>query len=197
MRAAACESLGEIDTTEAIAALRGAVNDPEQDVVIAALNALAITRHEDAVSEIADKVNDPARKISSAALDGLLRHASTRALEEFRRAAARDELRPQTLEVLAGCRIPETIPALLNLLSDPALRDAAVTALIRFGQTGIPPMRQMLVERAGEPSHRRAVVDVLKRVRSPRAMDVLAIALQDPDTGVHKAAALALREREA
>ena len=83
------------------------------------------------------------------------------------------EVAQYALESASIHRSPEHVPLILQRLGNPMLRGAAQTALAAYGP-GIEGMAQPVLRDAGEPLElRRAVPEVLARVGSQRAADIL------------------------
>jgi HEAT repeat protein len=83
------------------------------------------------------------------------------------------EVAQYALESASIHRSPEHVPLILQRLGNPMLRGEAQTALAAYGP-GIESMAQPVLRDAGEPLElRRAVPEVLARVGSQRAADIL------------------------
>jgi ATP/ADP translocase len=91
------------------------------------------------------------------------------------------------LESASIHRSPEHIPLILRRLGNPMLRGEAQTALAAYGP-GIEGLAQPVLRDPGEPLElRRAVPDVLARVGTQRAADLLLDELSRYDEGLEQA----------
>lgn len=72
----------------------------------------------------------------------------------------------------------DLIPAIISRLGVPANYDDAVEALERYGDRAVGPLERRLLDRSGEPAVRRAAVEVLGRIGTPRAVRTLAEELE-------------------
>ena len=84
----------------------------------------------------------------------------------------------------------ESALALLDGASWPYKRDRCVTALATMGDAAVPALAYGL--RTRDLDTRRAIVEVLSRIRSAKAIDALGIALEDGQPSVRQAALAAL-----
>lgn len=67
----------------------------------------------------------------------------------------------------------DAIPAIIRRLGVAANREDAVEALRSYGDKAIPALERSLLDRSGEPSLRKAVVDVLGRIGTRQAVRTL------------------------
>ncbi|HEY9596691.1 MAG TPA: HEAT repeat domain-containing protein, partial [Cyanophyceae cyanobacterium] len=94
------------------------------------------------------------------------------------------------IEALEQLATPEAIASLLELTAHPTRNEACITALAQFGSAHLDAIAQGLTHtNAGV---RRAVVEVLTRMKHPHASELLLAALDDRDTAVRLAAVNAL-----
>jgi ATP:ADP antiporter, AAA family len=82
----------------------------------------------------------------------------------------------------AGLRsVRRFVPAILERLGDPALREDAVAALVEFDDGVIGTLRDHLLDSREAAGVRQAIPDVLLRIGSTSAASVLGEALLEPD----------------
>ena len=91
---------------------------------------------------------------------------------------------------LGGFGTPGAIGALVEALADQGLRGPVSDALVRVGSPAVIPVARA----AANPSLRAAAIEVLGRIRDPRASHVLAGALADDRPDVRVAALRALAQ---
>jgi HEAT repeat protein len=128
---------------------------------------------------------EPRRR--TAAIQALAEIRTAEAVEVLQWVAAVDhDSATDAVAALGEIRSPAAIAALLSLLAEPAQRHAAGDALVRAGPGEIKEIALGL--QRPEPSVRRAVVEILARMRHPSTSQVLEGALDDPSAAVRLAA---------
>lgn len=193
VRIAALEALGRIGGEHAAAIAAPFVESDDPDLGRAALVALGNIAHPDALLPLVNALRSTDADLRAGAATALGERGETEALEQLQRLAAADA-GPAVFEAaivaLKKLATSEAIASLVALTSDSTRREAASAAL-----AGVPDARVEDVAR-GLSHHsvevRRAIVEVLARMKRPRASELLRVALDDADAAVRLAAADAL-----
>ena len=193
VRIAAMESLATIGGARAVAVLAPFTESNDPDMARAALGGLGLIGHPNALPPLlaALRLGDPVRQVK--ALRALGERGGEGAVDAIQWVAAADTA-PQVVEAaldaLARLKTPEAVDALINLTSDPARRVACVSALSGLKEEQIELISRGLTRT--QASVRRATVEVLGRMKQPRASEFLSLALDDSEAEVRLAAVNAL-----
>jgi HEAT repeat protein len=193
VRIAAVESLARIGGARVVAFLAPFVESNDNDLARAAIAGLGLIGHPDALPPLlaALRSPDPARRVD--ALRAVGERGGPGAVDALRWVAGADA-EPQVVQsairALSRLATPEAVETLITLTSDPIRREACVTALSQLGKEQIQLIGQGL--RHAQPAVRRAVVEVLGRMKQQEASGLLSTALQDNDASVRLAAVNAL-----
>lgn len=180
LTAAAAKALGQIGTTEALAALRHAPNPAAADVVAARLAVAETLGGAAAAQEFRDisaQLAAPAHH-RAAAIRGLLFADPSTAPERFASAIGSGDaiLKPVVIEAIATHPSDEIVPALAAQLAtwDAPTQEAVITALGRRGDpTAVPAISE--ATRHDEATVRAAAIVALGRLRgSPEIATLLA-----------------------
>ena len=193
VRIAAIDSLGKIGGPRAAAVLASIVESREEILARPALKSLGEIDHPDSLPPVLEvlRSHDPALRLE--ALMALGARGGEGAVEALQWTAAADSdprVAQGAIDALARLARPEAIVALIDLTAEPALREASVEALARLGEQKIELIGHGLAHT--QPSVRRTVVDVLRRMKHPTASRMLEGALEDQDATVRLAAVNAL-----
>ena len=183
-------------TTRALAAIRGALRDPQAEVQIAALRAVARLADGEAAAEVrrlVERAAAPAARIEALRTLGLVKDVQAAPLLA---AAARSDdpaVREAAIEaaVALGAHVPQALQVLAALVLDDAaptaLQVQAARALARSGDAA-PAEALATRARKGASEARVASIEALGRVaREQRAADLRAL-LGDSDKRVAVAA---------
>jgi HEAT repeat protein len=195
VRIAAVEALGRIGGLRALNTLiplaeKGAGSS---DLTRAALMALGEIAHPSALPPLltALRSSDPDRRIYSiqalgkrggAGVEAALQNVASLDLEVSVVQAA--------IQALTQLATPEAIAALMDLTANPTRNEACIIALSTLDVTQIEAIGRGLNHPKSEV--RRAAVEVLTRMKHPRASECLMLALDDQETSVRLAAVKAL-----
>lgn len=193
VRIAAIDSLGKLDGPDAVSVLASLIESSDLDLSRAALKSLGQINHEDALSPLLEALRstEPARRAE--ALQALGAQGRKSAVEAMQWVAAADsdpQVARTAVDALAHLGTPEAIAALVNLTAETARREACVEALSRLDEKKIELIGKGLT--SAQSSVRRAVVDVLGRMKHPLASGLLSKALDDEEATVRLAAVNAL-----
>ena len=193
VRVAALESLAQIGGTRAVAILAPFAESENSDLAKAAIGGLGLIGLPEALPPLQAVLRsvDSDRRID--ALRALGHRGGADALESIRWVAAADDDR-QVVEAAVSALVhlgtPEAIDALITLTSDPRRREASIETLAQLKTEQIGLLGAGLTRE--QTTVRRATVEVLGRMKQPEASDLLARALDDPDSSVRLVAANAL-----
>lgn len=104
-------------------------------------------------------------------------------------------LERHVIEALAAIGASQQADVVLPFVAsrDASLRDAAVSALISFGEVIVPRVQARLAEASGD--ERKALDGVLARLGGKEAFSALLAALEDADEAAANAAAVAMRQQ--
>jgi len=169
VRARAAIALGRIGDVQAIDPLLNALKDPEDDVRIAACLGLGFFKDPSTFDDITNVLLDDLKI-------------------EVRQAAAK---------ALGNTRHPDALPYLMEALRDPYWwyeREAAagdlLTAIENFGEMAVEPLIEALKDKEG--AVRKFAANLLGRLKDPRAIEPLGMALYDMHHDVGDVSAKAL-----
>ncbi|HEY9669660.1 MAG TPA: HEAT repeat domain-containing protein [Coleofasciculaceae cyanobacterium] len=196
VRAAAIEALGQVGGAQAVCILAPLVEtaDTNSDVVRAALTALGEIGHPNALPPLLSTLRSPNPERRIWAIRALGKRGGM-GVEETLQALATTEVEENVVQVaieaLEHLATPEAIASLLELTANPTLNPTCVTALANLKAAHLEVI-------AGGLNHlntgvRRSVVEVLTRMKHPRASEFLLTALDDEDSSVRLAAINALQ----
>jgi HEAT repeat protein len=210
-RAAAAQALAQLDSAEAVAALRHALSDPSAEVRRGAALSLASLRDPasiPALARIAADWGDPSLiRCRRAALGTLVAFRSEQAAVELARALV--DARPgETLDLeerssllavvyaeprgVAAPRVARTLVALLGR-EDALVGDRAAALLELFPTESLGPLARSL-RTAAAPEVRRRAAEALRACRDDEAVSALVAALRDSAAEVRVSAARSLGE---
>ena len=193
VRIAALEALGHIGGERAAAIAAPFVESDDPDLGRAALVALGNIAHPDALPPLVNALRSADAGLRAAAAAALGERGGAEAMEQLQRIAASDA-EPAVFEAaivaLKKLATSEAIASLVALTADATRREAASAALAGVPDTKIEDVARGLSHHSAEV--RRAVVEVLARMKRPRASELLHAALDDADASVRLAAADAL-----
>lgn len=192
---AAVEALGRVGGERAVSILALLEKSPNatSDLVRSTLTALGEIGHPNSLPPLlfALHSSDPERRIHS--VRALGKRGGTGVEEALYGLAATDSevgVVQAAIEALAQLSTPEAIGSLLELTANPIRNQDCIAALANLGQGYIEAIGRGLAHL--HPKVRRAVVEVLMRLKHPRASELLMVALDDRDTSVRLAAINAL-----
>ena len=211
VRAAAAEALGRLGGDRAVPVLASLVEvEDGGDVARAALRALGQIQHSKALPPLLKALNspNPARRVDS--VRALGERGDSAAVDSLQWIAASDSdarVVQAAIDALSRIAVPPALQAgeaaiyaLLELTADPSRREACCTAIAQLGEAqldGVSATSEPLSKIAQglnniHPEVRCATVQVLARLKKPRASELLAAALDDRDPKVRLAATAAL-----
>jgi len=169
VRARAAIALGRIGDVQAIDPLLNALKDPEDDVRIAACLGLGFFKDPSTFDDITNVLLDDLKI-------------------EVRQAAAK---------ALGNTKHPDALPYLMEALRDPYWwyeREAAagdlLAAIENFGEMAVEPLVEALKDKEG--AVRKFAANLLGRLKDPRAIEPLGMALYDMHHDVGEVSAKAL-----
>jgi HEAT repeat protein len=193
VRIAALDALGHIGGARAAALAASFVAADDPDLGHAAVIALGNISHPDALSPLIKALRSADANLRASAATALGARGGAEALEQLQRIAATDA-EPAVFEAaiaaLKKLATAEAIAALVALTADATRRELASAALAEVPDVQIENVARGLSHHAVEV--RRAVVEILARMKRPRASELLRVALDDTDNSVRLAAADAL-----
>jgi HEAT repeat protein len=172
-----------------------ALDDPDPDVRISALEALLAARAEGLAPRVTIWLGDTDATIRRAAAGALARLPSGAGVGALARVLADPDsaVRVAAARALGASGAPSAVAALLGRLDDtePEVREAVVLALARLGdRSAVVPLVGKIQD--ARPGVRQRVARALGVLGDPRASSALALALRDPDETVRVAALEAL-----
>jgi HEAT repeat protein len=194
VRIAAADALGSIGGARVVAMLAPLVESADVDLARAALNALGAVGHPDALHPITAALQsaDASRRIDAVRALSIRRTEDAAATLE---SIAVHDTEPSVCEAavtqLGTMATHAAIESLLRLLKDRPLRDRAITVLGRLDPAHVDRVAEGF--KSSDVDVRRAIVEVLRRIRHPRASEYLSDALEDEAPSVRVAAIMALR----
>jgi HEAT repeat protein len=195
VRAAAIEALGRVGGAHAVSLLASLVEtaDSNSDLVRAALTALGEIGHPNALPPLLAALRLPDLERRIGAIRALGKRGGTGVEEALQAIATTDsdgDVVQAAIEALQQLATPEAIAGLLDLTANPARNEPCIAALTHLGAAHLDGIARGLTHtNAGV---RRSVVEVLTRMKHPRASECLLAALDDKDTSVRLAAVNAL-----
>jgi HEAT repeat protein len=205
VRIAAVEAIGATSAGDATDLLVRHAGESQSEIASAALRSLGRLRDARAVAVLksALRSEDPARKL--AAVTGLRAAGTVEGVEALEWTAAGDNeesVAMAAVEALGHIAATNArhdsrdddagaaIAALIGATAEERRRQAATLALSRLPERRIARVADGLSH--AHPVVRRAIVDVLARMRHPQASTALRQALEDAEPGVRAAAVTAL-----
>jgi HEAT repeat protein len=195
VRAAAIEALGRVGGAQAVSILAPLVEnaDSNSDLARAALTALGQIGHPNSLPPLLSALRLPDLDRRIWAIHALGKRGGTGvegALQALATTDSEMDVVQAAIEALQQLATPEAIACLLELTANPTRNEACVAALTNLGAAHLEVISRGLTHtNAGV---RRAVVEVLTRMKHPRASELLLTALDDRDTSVRLAAVNAL-----
>ncbi|HBB33627.1 MAG TPA: PBS lyase [Cyanobacteria bacterium UBA8803] len=195
VRAAAIEALGRVGGAQAVSILAPLIETPDSnsDLVRTTLIALGQIGHPNSLPPLfsALQSSDPEQRIwAIQALEQRGGIGVEGALQTIAATDIKEEVVQAAIKALAHLATPEAIANLLELTAHPTRNAAAIAALAHLGTAHLEAIAHGLTHtNAGV---RRAVVEVLARIKHPEASAFLLRALEDADKLVRLAAVNAL-----
>lgn len=189
VRIAALEAIGALGHAQAVDLLAMFVSAEDLDVACAALAGLGATHAARALPILRSAVRSPEPRRRVAAIPALAEHGGAEVVEVLQWVAATERdpaIAAVALAALAGLRSPQSIAALIGLLAKPSQRQAVCDALASLGAGEVERIAPGLQH--PDPGVRRAVVEVLARMRQRSTLGLLEATLDDPDVTVRLAA---------
>jgi len=189
VRINAVKALGRIDGPETAGLVISLVDDPDEDLVEAALSALGRLNdpRADKILLQAIQAEDPRRRIT--AIQALRDNPSPDRVSSLQWVAASDmvpEVAEAAMAALTAKATAEAVNALAGLAADPGRRESAVSALAGLPGHAMYHLRRSMAH-SGEPA-RLAIVDALSRMKRSEATDMVIAALDDRAPSVRLAA---------
>ncbi|MCS6793193.1 MAG: HEAT repeat domain-containing protein [Oscillatoriaceae bacterium SKW80] len=196
VQVAAVEALGKIGGEKAIATLTSLLETSQnQDLISSALTTLATINHPNALPPILNQLHSPDSKRRIETLWALSKRSEEAAIEAIQWVAATDQdakVVQTAIEALSLLSNKKAIAALIELTAEPKLTTACILALAKTQQTAsnIPITIEEQIQWIGCGLHhpntrvRCAIVDVLTRLKHPRASELLISALDDTNASV-------------
>ncbi|HEY9604511.1 MAG TPA: HEAT repeat domain-containing protein [Allocoleopsis sp.] len=196
VRAAAIEALGQVGGAHAVYILAPLVEaaDTNSDLVRAALTALGEIGHPNALPPLLSTLRSPAPERRIWAIRALGKRGGMGVEEALQALATTDteeDVVQVAIEALERLATPEAIASLLELTANPTLNPICVAALANLKATHLEAIASGLNHT--NIGVRRAVVEVLTRMKHPRASEFLLNALDDGDASVRLATVNALQ----
>jgi HEAT repeat protein len=193
VRIAAADALGSIGGPRVVSVLSPLADAEDRDLARAALNALGAVGHPDAIHPISGVLQSPdaSRRFDAVLAMAIRRNDDAAAVLEA--VAARDcdpKVSEAAMRQLAIMATPASIGSLIRLAADRAVRDRAINALAELDAAQIGQVAAGLDN--PDTDVRRAIVEVLSRMKHPRASELLSKALEDEAPPVRLAAVMAL-----
>ncbi len=193
VRIAALDALGRIGAERAAAIAASFVESEDLDLGRAAVAALGNIAHPDALPPLIKALRSPDAGLRACAAAALGARGGDEALQHLQVSASADT-EPSVFEAamvaLRKLASAEAIAALVALTADATRREAAIDALAEVPDGQIEDVARGLTHHT--VAVRRASVEVLARMKRPRASELLRLALDDADASVRLAAADAL-----
>ncbi len=202
IRARAAQVLGDLGAKRAVAALLEALRGEYFAVRAAAAEGLGKIRDGGVIPDLMSALKDPEPEVRAAAVGALGEFATHDSLEAIANLLLDDpELMPRQMavQVLVRTRREDVIPYLMEALRDSFWwyeREQAVgellVAIAGMGSATVPPLIEALGDAEG--TVRRLAATLLGRLRDPRAIEPLGMALYDTHFDVCQAAAESLAQ---
>jgi HEAT repeat protein len=193
VRIAALDSLGQIGGQRIAGIVASLVEDNDADLAHAALVALGKIDHPTAVPPLLKALRSPRAQVRAGAAEALGARGQGDAWEDLLRVAATDadkKVIDASILALKQIGTDDTCAALMSLLDDANRRDAAMAALADSSDDHIEVIAKGLSHSSAHV--RRSIVEVLARMKRPRASQWLHQALDDSDLLIRHAALDAL-----
>lgn len=194
VRIAAADALGSIGGARVVSVLAPLVDAEDQDLARAGLKALGTVGHPDAMDPILDVLQapDPTKRIDAVAALGSRRDEA--AVEALAAAASGDtdpRVSEKAILQLGAMATPLSIEAVIRLVAVRSVREYAIATLSRLNASHIDRLGAALNHPDAEV--RRAIVEVVGRMKHPKASELLGRALEDETPAVRLAAVFALK----
>jgi HEAT repeat protein len=191
VRIAAVEALAQCGP-QAFFLLARLSQSAESDLSYAALESLGAIEHVGRfeILDAALKSDDSERRIR--AIRAFARTHHPIAIQPLLAIAiGRDEREArEAIDGLLSLKMFEAAQALVQAASIPARRDRCIAALAGMANLAVPALAEGL--RGGDVDTKRVIVEVLTRIRTPEAVELLEAALTDTAPGVRFAALVSL-----
>jgi HEAT repeat protein len=183
VRVAALRALPKFNDPSCVSWLREPLADPDPQVRLAAVEARACFNDDGLVPALTEALQDKDAAVAGAARSHLARLGGP-ALERLAAAAARAGPRARVgmVQTIAARKDPQDVPALVALLTaatlpprgpaalDPALRAAAVEAIVAMGEPAIEPLRRAAIDTVGQLPLKQVAAEALVRIGTPAAI---------------------------
>jgi HEAT repeat protein len=193
VRIAAIVSLGKLNEPQAVAALASLIETPDSDIRRAALQALGKIQHPEALPPLLGALRSPDREQRLEAVQALGTRSEPDVVSNLQWTSLADqdtEVVRSAITALARLASPTAIAALVELTVEARCREASIEQLSQFGEPQIDLIGEGL--KHTQAGVRRAVIEVLGRMKHPQASEWLSRGLDDEESTVRLAAANAL-----
>lgn len=193
VRIAALENIGQFDDEKAVMILTPLIDSPDPDFSRAAIRGLGSIQHPAALIPLVRVLRDPdpAKRLEAVlALGGRGGEGVAETLQWTAAAEPEDGIIQAALEALGRLTSSEGVSALINLTVDPRLKERCQEVLAGMKEESIEWIAHGLNH--PHPRVRQTVIEVLARLKRPRASEWIIKTLEDRDPEVRATAALTL-----
>jgi HEAT repeat protein len=193
VRLAAIEFLGHIGGKIAVSILASLTGDENMEISLASVKALGDIHHPDALPPLIAFSRSDHKEIRKAAIEALGQRGGEgiSALLQWTALTEKDHsIKAEAIKALRSILTSESIIALLNLTTDNETRDKAICALTTLPSSELHYLLQGLKHK--KTPVRTAVVEVLQRIHTPQASEMLSECLNNDDVAVRLATIYAL-----
>lgn len=193
VRIASIEYLGHSDGPLAASILSSLTGDPENDIALAAINALGDIHHPDSLPPLIALTKSEDKNRKKQAVQALGRRGGSGtagAMQWLALTEKETEIKDAAINSLRLSCTKESVRALLNLTSDSLLREKAISALASLPSELLDSIREGLSHR--HTLVRTAVIEVLLRIHSEESSAILGQSLDHEDVNVRLSAVYAL-----
>lgn len=194
VRAAAAEVLGSYGHKKAVDILCEMVQDPEKEVAESAVRALAQTHHLAALPLLKNLTIHPSSEMRKLAITALGQHGSEDAVKILRSVLEFGGNPEWVFSSLLHIRNAEAVEIIVRALGQPSYRKTASEYAIQAGNAAVSSLRNLLAHPDCALETKLVVTQVLQRIRTPEATDLLVSLLMDNSTTVRLAVIYALGE---
>ncbi len=185
VRIAVVEALGRIGGEQVAQTLVPLTTAADSDLVRAALYALGQTRQPAALPPLLSALRACNLWQRTAAIEALALHGGDGVVPALQWVAAADtdpDIQQAAMMALGRIQTSEAAAALIELTLDPNLRASARSALADKGMSALGELKHGLTH--PHPTVRATVVEILARLKTPAARDLIIAALNDDDPAV-------------
>jgi HEAT repeat protein len=193
VRLAAIEFLGHIGGKIAVSILASLTSDENIEISLSSIKALGDIHHPDALPPLIAFSRSDHNEIRKAAVEALGQRGGEgiSALLQWTALTEKDaSIKTEAIKALRSISTSESINALLNLTLDNEIRDKAICALVTLPSSELHFILQGLKHK--RTPVRTAVVEVLQRIHTPQASEMLSECLSNYDMAVRLATVHAL-----